>query len=264
MSMLSLGEKLEELYRRYNRPEYISPDPLQFVLPWPDAADREIAGLLAASLAFGAVKQINRSVQSVLDILPEPRRCVMEIPPRDMKKAFSAFRHRYTDGRNLVDLLLGIRGVLERHETLEECFLAGLDEEADTILTALDRFVAQLRQGFGGRKNYLLASPCDGSACKRMHLFLRWMARRDAVDPGPWTRVPAAKLVAPVDTHMHRVARRLKLTRRNQADGRTALEITRAFRRFQHADPIKYDFALTRPGIRRELLHDPFWARVFA
>jgi len=263
MSTFSLTEKLEELYRRYNRREYVSPDPLEFALGWPDEADCEVAGLLAASLAFGSVKQINRSVQSVLDILCEPRRCVIEMPVRDLEKAFGGFRHRYTDGANLVDLLLGMRGVLERHETLEACFLDALDDREESLLGALDRFVVQLRAGFGGRKNYLLASPCDGSACKRMHLFLRWMVRRDAVDPGPWRRVAASKLVTPVDTHMHRVARRLGFTRRKQADGRTALEITRAFRKIAPRDPVKYDFALTRPGIRRELQKDPFWARVF-
>jgi len=96
-----------------------------------------------------------------------------------------------------------------------------------------------------------------------MHLYLRWMARRDSVDPGPWGGVPAAKLVVPLDTHMHRVALRLGLTRRKQPNGATAVEITRAFRRVVPDDPVKYDFALTRPGIRRELVDDPFWGSIW-
>jgi len=167
------------------------------------------------------------------------------------------------DGRNLIDLLLGIRHVLGRHGTLEACFREGLREEDETVLPALDRFAARLREAYNGRGNYLVSSPCDGSACKRMHLYLRWMVRRDSVDPGPWRGVPAAKLVAPLDTHMHRVALRLGLTRRKQANGATAVEITRAFRRIVPKDPVKYDFALTRPGIRRELVDDPFWGSVW-
>ena len=150
-----------------------------------------------------------------------------------------------------------------RHGTLEACFREGLREEDETVLPALDRFAARLREAYNGRGNYLVSSPCDGSACKRMHLYLRWMVRRDSVDPGPWRGVPAAKLVAPLDTHMHRVALRLGLTRRKQANGATAVEITRAFRRIVPKDPVKYDFALTRPGIRRELVDDPFWGSVW-
>lgn len=263
MAFTKLSQKLEELYGRYNRPEYISPDPLEFVVGWRDGRDCEVVGLVAACLAFGSVAQINRSVASVLEVLAEPRRCVIEMPRRELARAFEGFRHRYVDGRNLIDLLLGVRHVLERYGTLEACFVDGFRREDETVLPALNRFVARLREGFDGRRNYLLASPCDGSACKRMHLYLRWMVRRDAVDPGPWRGVPAAKLVVPLDTHMHRVALRLGLTRRKQANGATAAEITRAFRRIVPEDPVKYDFALTRPGIRKELVDDPFWGAVW-
>ena len=263
MNVTELRQKLEELYRRYNQPQYISPDPLQFVVAQRDPRDCEVVGLVAASLAFGSVVQINRSVASVLEVLAEPRRCVLEMPRRDLARVFGRFRHRYVDGRNLIDLLLGIRHVLERYGTLEACFLDGLRGEDETVLPALDKFVARLREGYNGHTNYLLASPCDGSACKRMHLFLRWMVRRDSVDPGPWRGVPPAKLVVPLDTHMHRVALRLGLTRRKQPNGATAIEITRAFRRIVPEDPVKYDFALTRPGIRKELVDDPFWGSVW-
>ena len=249
---MELRLKLEELYRRYNRPEYISPDPLEFVVAQGGTGDCEVVGLIAASLAFGSVVQINRSVARVLEVLAEPRRCVLEMRRGELSRAFHGFRHRYVDGGNLVDLLSGIRGVLERYGTLDACFREGLREDDETVLPALDGFVGRVREGYGGRKNYLLASPCDGSACKRMHLYLRWMVRRDSVDPGPWRGVAASKLVVPLDTHMHRVALRLGLTRRKQANGATALEITGAFREIVPEDPVKYDFALTRPGIRKE------------
>jgi uncharacterized protein (TIGR02757 family) len=98
-----------------------------------------------------------------------------------------------------------------------------------------------------------LADPARGSACKRLHLFLRWMVRRDEVDPGGWESVARSKLVVPLDAHMYALARRLGLTGRGQADGRTALEVTAAFRAINAADPVKYDFALTRVGIRTEM-----------
>ena len=92
-----------------------------------------------------------------------------------------------------------------------------------------------------------------GSACKRLFLFLRWMVRCDQVDPGPWKGVPAHRLIIPMDTHMHRISRLLGLTERKQADLKCALEVTRFFRNLVPEDPVKYDFALTRPGIRAPL-----------
>ena len=114
------------------------------------------------------------------------------------------------------------------------------------MLPALARFVGELRSYAGSVLPSLLPSPADGSACKRLNLFLRWMVRKDAVDPGPWTSVPGAKLVVPLDTHMFRIARGLGLTPRRQADLKIALEITAGFRAIRPDDPVRYDFSLTR------------------
>jgi uncharacterized protein (TIGR02757 family) len=79
------------------------------------------------------------------------------------------------------------------------------------------------------------------------------MVRKDAVDPGGWSTVSPRDLIVPVDTHMHSTAKRLGFTQRNQADLKTALEITKAFRIICPEDPVRYDFSLTRQGIRRDL-----------
>lgn len=242
-------DRLEALYTRLNRPEYISPDPLECVLPYNHLGDREIAALLAASIAFGNVRQIVRSVRSVLAVLPEPRRALLEMPPAELAKQLAGWRHRYVGETDLCRLLAGMRSVLENHGSLEACFAAGYHPDEETAMPALTHFVQALR---GPQKNYLLPSPSDGSACKRLNLFLRWMVRRDAVDPGGWTGICPSKLVVPLDTHMHRIALEMGLTRRKQANLRTAMEITRQFRRLVPEDPVRYDFALTRLGIRRE------------
>ena len=64
-----LAPGLEALYRERNRRCYVDPDPLVFLYRYPDPADREIAGLVAASLAYGNVRQILKSVAVVLDIM---------------------------------------------------------------------------------------------------------------------------------------------------------------------------------------------------
>jgi uncharacterized protein (TIGR02757 family) len=83
------------------------------------------------------------------------------------------------------------------------------------------------------------------------------MIRHDAVDPGPWRGLPAAKLVVPLDTHLFRIGRALGLTARRSADLVTALEITRGFARLAPRDPVRYDFCLTRLGIRPECRGTP-------
>ena len=87
------------------------------------------------------------------------------------------------------------------------------------------------------------------SACKRLHLFLRWMVRKDTIDPGPWPGLPASKLIIPLDTHMHRIARSLGFTKKKQANIKTAIEITAQFNKINPDEPVKYDFALTRIGM---------------
>jgi 5-methylcytosine-specific restriction endonuclease McrBC regulatory subunit McrC len=42
------------------------------------------------------------------------------------------------------------------------------------------------------------------------------------------------------------------MTHRKNADMRTVREITRAFRQIEPEDPVRYDFALTRLGIRTD------------
>ncbi len=243
---------LERLYEAYNRPCFVEPDPLQFLRQYADPLDREVAGIIASSLAFGQVAQIIAGVQSVLDRMAAPRAFLLRATRPSLARAFTDFRHRYVTGRELADMLWGVRSVLARHGSLGRCFTACLASSDDTVLPALTQFVDCLREDSTMPRNYLLPSPRRGSACKRLNLFLRWMVRRDEVDLGGWDGVCPALLIVPIDTHMHRFAKALGLTTRKQADMRTALEVTAGFRRFAPHDPVRFDFALTRLGIRKD------------
>lgn len=247
---MELRQYLDSLYLKYNRREYISPDPLECVLQYADPADREAAGLFAACIAFGSVKQILGSLRPVFRAMPHPREDILRRSHSHWERQFRGWRHRFVSDVDLLRLISGIRRALGLHGSLEKCFASALSDADETIIPALQSFVGELRAPHPGLRNYLLPSPADGSACKRLNLYLRWMVRCDAVDPGVWTSVPASKLVIPLDTHMHRVARELRLTSRRQADLKTALEITGRFRQISPEDPVRYDFALTRPGIR--------------
>ena len=245
--------ELENLYRRYNQRRFVHPDPLEFLYRYDDPLDREIAGLVASSLAYGRVAQILRSVSAVLNVMgPSPLNHLSAASQGSLLHDFAGIRHRFTSGEDIAAMLWGAKLAIERYGSLQACFVAGYDERDDTVLPALIAFVDVLKCLAGIDKSYLLPSPEKGSACKRLNLFLRWMVRSDAVDPGGWACVRAAGLIVPLDTHMHRIGLALGLTQRRQADLRTAIEITGAFRAFAPDDPVRYDFALTRLGIRSD------------
>ncbi len=244
-------ETLDELYACLNRREYIHPDPLELVREFPDPLDREVVGMVASALAYGRVQQILRSVAAVLERMGEsPLGFIMASSLEDLQRAFSNFRHRFTGGSQMAGLLHGLKQVIRRHGSLEACFVGYCGAEDDSILPALRAFVRELRAEIPCRMDMLLPDLDKGSACKRLNLFLRWMVRIDEVDPGGWHGVDPRLLMVPLDTHMHRIALEAGLTQRRQGDMRTACEITRAFRSITPEDPVRYDFALTRLGIR--------------
>jgi len=244
-------DRLEELYQRYNRREFVHPDPLEFLYGWDDPLEREVVGLVASCLAYGRVAQILRSVAGALERMgPSPRRFVLESPREALDAAFAGFRHRFTTGEELSALLFGAGRLLARHGSLGACLASWFDGD---FLAAQTGFVGELLDAAGlTRPCYLLPSPEDGSACKRLNLYLRWMVRCDEVDPGGWGGVPASALIVPMDTHMHRISLALGLSSRRSADLSCALETTAAFREVAPNDPVMYDFALTRLGIRAE------------
>lgn len=247
-----LRESLDRLYRTYNRRAYVGTDPLAYLYDFDRMGERELVALVASALAFGNVKQIMRSIGTVLDVLGDsPVDFVMNSSPRKLRSVFSGFKHRWARGGDLACLLLGARHVIETYGSLEKCIADAHESSHRDVVPALTVFTAEIARGSGGDAGCLVPSPRRGSACKRLNLFLRWMVRRDDVDPGGWSHVPAAKLIVPLDIHMYRWGRALRFTERRRADLRTAREVTDAFREIAPDDPVKYDFTLTRLAVVR-------------
>jgi uncharacterized protein (TIGR02757 family) len=182
-------------------------------------------------------------------MVPSPSVFVTESSLKTFQNALYNVKHRFATGEHLASLLLGVKEVLKKYGSLHACFMAGMNNE-DTVLPALAYFAAEVTAGARTQVGHLVPSPDKGSACKRLNLLLRWMVRSDDVDPGGWEGVSASKLIIPLDTHMHRISLSLGLTKRQQANMATAKEITEGFRQISPDDPVKYDFALTRLGMR--------------
>jgi uncharacterized protein (TIGR02757 family) len=252
VSPARLGEALERLYRLYNRRDLVEPDPLQFLYGYPDLENREIAGLAASGLAYGRVASILTSVGLVLDCLgPAPSRFLREkIRDHPGIERICCFRHRFSPGVEVFSVLAAAARLQAGcGGSLQELFRG-----PGTILERQERFVEALLSEAGLQRSSLLPRPSAGSACKRLNLFLRWMVRRDEVDPGGWHEaIAASELLVPLDVHMHRAGRALGFTSRKQGDLKTVEEITRGFAQLRPDDPVRYDFAITRFGIRREL-----------
>lgn len=259
----ALGRELERLYEHYNSQAWIHPDPLEFLHDYKDIKDREIVGIIASSLAYGRVAQILQSVGKVLSLLgPSPYQYLLSARPESIRGGLEGFKHRFTTEEEMTGLLLGIRGVLESYGSLEACFFKGLSMGPEPASAGLCFLVERLLGGSSILCNSLLPHPSRGSACKRLNLFLRWMVRHDEVDPGGWKALSPAELLVPLDTHMHRICAHLGLTARKDASLATAREITNAFKEIAPHDPIRYDFALTRLGIRRDSDPEGFFRRL--
>jgi uncharacterized protein (TIGR02757 family) len=253
MDASKLKGTFEDLYTRFNKREFIHPDPLEFLYGYPDPMDREIAGLIASSLAYGRVEQILKSVTRVLAMLPGPRESLARIGFPELLDMFEGFRHRFTSGRELAIFLLGIKKIIEAHGSLERHLMSCINPSDTTIIPALCKFTQGICTASEVKTMYLLPDPARGSACKRPLLFLRWMIRHDQVDPGGWSGISPSMLVVPLDTHMFRISKGLGFTGRNHADLKAAIEITNKFKDINPNDPTKYDFVLTRFGIRPEM-----------
>jgi uncharacterized protein (TIGR02757 family) len=243
-----LKTKLDQLYAAYNRKQYVDPDPLLFLYDYPDVRDREIAGIISSSLAYGRVAMIMQAVSAVLRKMgPDLREFIMSADPKRIAGMFQNFKYRFATGDHLIALIMGLQAVISDYGSLEACFTMNPASETD-----LSRGLARIRTRVvqAGGAGHLLADPGKTSACKRSHLFLRWMVRKDLVDPGGWSNVSAAALTCPVDAHMFKIGHLLGFTKRKSADRVCAAQITQGFRRISPDDPVKYDFCLTRFGIR--------------
>ena len=250
----TLKAALDRLYAAFNHPESAF-DPIQVVRRYPQLDDREIVAFIASGLAFGRVASVVASVEAVCQVLgPSPAAFVRDFdPPRD-GAPLRPLVHRWTRGDDLVALLWVLKCLIAEYGSLERTFASGNDLAAADVGPAIEGFAARargvnLRPAYGRVPRqpgvfYFLTRPSTGSACKRMNLFLRWMVRHDAVDPGGWTAVPRRQLVVPLDTHTIRAGRCLRLTSRVSPGWKMAADITAALRQCDPDDPVRYDFSL--------------------
>jgi uncharacterized protein (TIGR02757 family) len=257
---MNLKEKLEYHYKAFDFTQ-IEPDPLQFPHLYKDENDIEVMGFISSVFAYGTVAQIINTLTKISLILDnDPHKFILNAEKKDLKEGVRGLRHRFYNENDIVTFFLALKKVYNNYGSLKNMFLKNYKENEPNLKSGMSAFskeilstalsVNSLKELSNGL-NFMFPLPEKGSACKRMNLFLRWMVRKDELDFGLWNEIPAGKLIIPVDTHIAKIAQRLKLTSRKIVSWKMAEEITEKLKEYDPTDPIKYDFALCHIGIRK-------------
>ena len=256
-SILELKEFLDEKVGQYNSPEFITLDPISIPHRFSNKQDKEIAGFLAATLAWGQRVTVINKCNELLKLMDDaPHEFLLHHRESELKR-FQKFKHRTFNGTDALYFIESLSKYYKKHISLEDAFLP--QEKSDyefPIASGLIRF----HQTFFGLPDFPkrtlkhVSTPARKSACKRLNMYLRWMVRQDdkGVDFGIWKRISPSQLVCPCDVHVERVARKLKLIRSKQLNWKTAEELTANLRLLDPHDPVKYDFALFGLGVTEQ------------
>ena len=251
MDKEELRDLLEHLHDKYNRKEFIEPDPISIPHSFSDKADREISGFLAATIAWGNRKAIVKSARRMMQYMDNaPADFVKNASSRDLA-TLQSYVHRTFNGQDFTDFVMGIRHITTLWGGIGDFFERNYAQTQD-----LTRVISLFRKEFfacthNPHCEKHLSSIDKGAACKRINMYLRWFVRHDdrGVDFGLWHKIPMSALYLPLDVHVGNMGRALGLLVRRQNDWKATEEITRSLREFNADDPVRYDYSLFGAGI---------------
>jgi uncharacterized protein (TIGR02757 family) len=246
MTPNELFDFLEEKVVLYNNPNFIESDPIQIPHLFTQKEDIEIAGFLAATIAWGNRKMIIKNAHRMIDLMGNsPYDFVMNHTENDLER-FQSFVHRTFNSDDFVGFVKGLKNVYSKYDSLENAF-----NKYDDLQLSIHHFKNDFFDGTHlKRTEKHISDPLKGSAAKRINMFLRWMVRNDKqVDFGIWTSISPAQLSCPLDVHSGNVARKLGLLSRKQNDAKALAELDLNLRKLDPNDPVKYDFALFGLGV---------------
>lgn len=254
MKKEELKELLEALHDKYNNTSFIADDPISIPHNFITREDREIAGFLAATIAWGNRKSIVKNSNQMIDIMGhEPHRFIMESSTIE-REQMGNFVHRTFNSDDLTYFLNSLSNIYKNHGGIGEIFEREYEKTVDirACINAFRDIFFELPHPQRVEKH--LSSIARGAACKRINMYLRWMVRSDdkGVDFGLWSKIPSSALYLPLDVHSANVGRALNLLERKQNDWRSVEEITKNLRLFDTTDPVKYDYSLFGVGVNRD------------
>ena len=257
MQNLSFKKKLDYHYKYFDFTQ-ISPDPLEFPHKFTNPFDIEISAFLSSIFAYGNVIQINNSLEKIHSIMKmKPYEFVMKYNYDKSAGKFKDVKHRFYTSSDIAKLFYGLNKIYTAYGSLRYFFMLYYFDNDENLKNSISFFSHHLLEIISQKGKlspgikFMFPDPLKGSACKRMNLFLRWMVRKDDLDFGLWTEISTAQLLIPIDTHVAKICKQLKLTKRRTVSWIMAEEITKRLRNFDPVDPVKYDFAICHIGMRK-------------
>ena len=246
-----MRELLERLHDRYNNESFIEADPISVPHSFTRPVDREIAGFLAATIAWGNRRAIVQSAHRMMRYMDNaPEDFVRNATETDMEY-LRTYVHRTFNGVDFQDFVRGLRHIITEWGSVGNYFETRYEEHGD-----LRPVFSDFRRDFFAAEHDAhcekhLSSIDKGAACKRLCMYLRWFVRHDdrGVDFGMWRRIPMSALYMPLDIHTGRMGRNLGLLNRKQSDWKAVEELTASLRELNADDPVRYDYSLFGLGI---------------
>ena len=239
---------LDEKFAHYNCKDFIKNDPISFPHSFTSREDIEIAALLASTIAWGNRKMILSSGRKIFCGIMHsaPYDYVMSGRWEQLDDRMNI--HRTFFASDFKYICRGLRSIFSKYGTMETLFFGC------SVWDGIENLRREMAGANGGAVTRHISNPIaqkgkPASACKRLHMMLRWLCRKDGVvDLGIWQGVSQAELMIPLDVHVARTARQLGIVTRKQNDRRTVEELTAQLRKLSPDDPVKYDFALFGVG----------------
>jgi uncharacterized protein (TIGR02757 family) len=251
-----LKHKLNYHYKYFDGSK-ISPDPLEFPRRFNSIYDIEASAFISSVFAYGNVVQIMNTLEKIHKIMKnKPYEFIMNYDYKKNKHVFNLIKHRFYTPDDIARFFCTLNNIYKNYGSLKYFFLLYYFDKDENLKSSISFFSNNMLNICGKRENshglkFMFPDPYKGSACKRMNLFLRWMVRKDELDFGLWSEIPPSKLVIPVDTHVAKICKELKLTRSKTVSWKMAEEITGKLAEFDKYDPVKYDFAICHIGMRK-------------
>jgi uncharacterized protein (TIGR02757 family) len=255
LSENELKDFLDQKVLQYNKPAFITDDPISIPHQFTVKEDIEISAFLTALIAWGQRPVILKNAKRLLEQMDDsPFEFISAAKKADFER-FNSFVHRTFNGTDCIYFLKGLQKLYKKHEGLEAVFSKSLKTSNGNMAEAISLVRKTIfKSAEPGRTAKHFADPLKNSSAKRINMFLRWMVRKDAngVDFGIWKSIQPSALYCPLDLHSGRVARSLGILTRKQDDWKAVEELTASLRSFDKKDPVKYDFALFGIGVNRD------------
>ncbi len=255
----AIKQLLDQKVKQYNHIDFIEKDPISIPHLYTKQQDIEIAAFFAAIFAWGNRTTIIQKSKGLLERMDNaPFEYCTQHQAKDLKKLIG-FAHRTFNDRDLLYCITFFKHHYANQKSLETAFF--MDQHSGKKIKTVAAGLVNFKNYFFSledapyRTKKHIASPENGSTCKRLNMFLRWMVRKDqhGVDFGLWKTISPADLIIPIDVHVARVSRSFGLISRPQIDWLTALELTEYCRTLDARDPVKYDFALFSLGVTEKI-----------